>query len=456
MKKIWKRTLTSAIAAATAISVLSGCGSNDGNGSSNADSSAGNSETQVAGAKENKAPENANIAFSWWGNDDRHKVTQEAIKLFETNYPGIKVEGQPSGFGSLDEQFATRYAGGTEADVMTMQFSWVSQYSPNGDGFYDLAKVSETVDLSQFDADFLKFGQINGIQQAVPLGKNVLCFMVNKSAYERVGLEVPTTWDEYKAAAEKFPEGTYLLVSPTFRFAATYYLQQVTGKTEFDETGNMNYTEEDYQNAMIWFKDLADAGVWCTRKDYLENVGTEPVSVAQNAKYINGGYVGVFEWTGGIASNAQTLKDKGDELVIAPLPVVEGAKFEGSIAKPTMLLAISKNSKAPEAAAQFLQFFLNDPEGVKILGTSRGVPASQAAVAALRENGQIEGAVSDGYEFGNTAPVMNQTPFYENGVFNNIYMQQYERFELGQATAEEAAHEVYEQTKTQAAKLAGK
>jgi len=441
MKKLWKQVVTVVLVTVTAATALAGCGQSTSNQNAGTGTSAA-------------ASENANIAFSWWGNDDRHKATQEAIKLFEEKNPGIKVEGQPSGFGSLDEQFATRYVGGTEADVMTLQYSWVAQYSPAGEGFYDLANVADIVDLSQFDEEFLKFGQIDGKQQAVPLGKNVLCFMVNKSAYERVGLEVPATWDEYREAAKVFPEGTYLLVSPTFRFAATYYLQQMTGKTEFDDAGNMNYTEEDYKNAMIWFKDLADAGVWCSRKDYLENVGTEPVSVAQNAKYINGGYVGVFEWTGGIASNAQTLKDNGDELVIAPMPIIEGAKFAGSIAKPTMLLGISRNSKAPRAAAQFLQFFLNDPEGVKVLGTSRGVPASQAAVAALTADGQIEGAVKAGYEFGAAAPVLNQTTFYENGAFNNIYMQQYERYELGQASVEAAAHEIFEQTKAQAAKLA--
>lgn len=448
MKKLGKQAAAAILAAAMAVMTV-GCSEEKAASSDSAE----NGETKE-GENTEAAQATAEIAFSWWGNDDRHQVTQEAIKLFEEKNPHIKIEGQPSGFGSLDEQFATRYAGGTEADVMTLQYAWIDQYSPTGEGFYDLANVADIVDLTQFDEEFLKFGQIAGKQQAVPLGKNVLCFMANKSAYERAGLSVPTTWEEYKEAAKKFPEGTFLLVSPTFRFAATYYLQQITGKTEFDEAGNMNYTEEDYKNAMVWYKDLADAGVWCTRKDYLENVGTDPVSVAQNAKYINGGYVGVFEWTGGIVSNAQTLKDKGDELVIANLPIVEGAVFEGSMVKPTMLLGISKNSEAPKEAAAFLQYFLNDPEGVKALGTSRGVPESKAAVAALQADGQVEGAILDGYEFGATAPVLNQTAFYENGAFNNIYVQQYERFEAGAATAEEAAKEVYEQTKAQAAKLA--
>ena len=380
-------------------------------------------------------------------------MTQETIKLFEAKNPDIVIEGEPSGFDGLEGKITTQIVGGTEADVMTLLYSWISKFSPDGNAFYDIGEVSDIIDLSQLDEEFLKFGQIDGKQQAIPLGKNVLCFMVNKSAYDRLGLDIPTTWEEYKEAAKKFPEGTYLLISPTFRFAATYYLQQVTGKTEFDEEGNMNYTEADYQAAMSWYKDLADAGVWCTRKDYLDNVGTDPVSVAQNAKYIEGGYVGVFGWNGGIASLDQTLKDKGDELVIAELPVVEGAKFAGSMSKPTMLFGISKNSKSPEAAAKFLQYFFNDPEGVTTLGTSRGVPESRAAVNALEADGQIAGVVKQGYEFGQTVPVMNETPFYEDETLIAIYMQQYENFEFGKSTLEEAAKALYDQTKTQAEKL---
>lgn len=433
MKKKWSLIAVSVAAVITAGMLLAGC---DGSSS--------------------KGDEQTTIRFSWWGNDDRHQVTQEAIKAFEEQNPTVKVEGEPSGFGDLEEKFATQFVGGTEADVMSLLYSWISQYSPNGDGFYDIEAVSDIIDLSQFDEEFLQYGQINGKQQAIPLGKNVLCFMVNKSAYERLGLEVPTTWDEYKAAAEKFPEGTYQLVSPTFRFAATYYLQQVTGMAEFDEEGNMNYTETDYKAALKWYKDLADAGVWCTRKDYLENVGTEPVSLAQNAKYIDGGYVGVFEWNGGIASNAQTLQDNGDELVIAPFPIVEGAKFAGSLSKPTMLLGISKNSKAPKKAAEFLQYFLNDPEGVKILGTSRGVPESKAAVEALEADGQIDGVVKQGYEFGLNADVINETAFFEDGTLTSVYMQQYENYEFGKSSLDEAAKALFEQTRDQIEKLQGK
>ena len=402
--------------------------------------------------------ETVKLSFSWWGNDDRHQATQNAIDAFNAAHAGaIEVTGEPSGFGNLEETFATRYAGGTAADVMTVNYPWVIQYSPNGDGFYDLDQVKDIIDFSQYDEGFLEFGKTGGKMQAVPYGQNTLGLYVNKSAFDRAGItELPTTFEEYKKAAEIFTQqdpNAYMIVSPTFRFAAVYYLQQKTGKGEFAEDLSMNYTVDDYKEALLWYKDLADAHVFCARKDYIENVGNEPVSIAQNAKYINGGYAGVLEWTGGIASNAKTLEYKGDELVVAPLPVIDGAVFEGTMAKPSLLFAISRDSKNPKEAAEFLQYILNDPEGTKLMGSTRGMVASRAAKASLEADGQITGAVKQAYDFTDAAKVINNSPIFENAIFTNSYESNYEKFEFGKSTAEEAAQAIFDATSEQVAKL---
>ncbi len=72
----------------------------------------------------------------------------------------------------------------------------------------------------------------------------------------------------------------------------------------------MNYTVDDYKEALLWYKDLRGCPCLLFQKDYIENVGNDPVSIAQNAKYINGGYVGVLEWTGGIASTRRPWKTR--------------------------------------------------------------------------------------------------------------------------------------------------
>ena len=452
MKKITKTGI--ACAALLAVSM----GATACSGGAKTETSVATTEAGGAQETEKASGELAKISFSWWGNDDRHQATQNAIDAFNTAHTGeIEVTGEPSGFGNLEETFATRYAGGTAADVMTVNYPWVLQYSPDGTGFYDLDQVKDIFDFSQYDSEFLEFGKTGGKMQVVPYGQNTLGVYVNKSAYERAGItELPKTFEEYKEAAKvitaKNPNA-YLIVSPTFRFAMVYYLQQKTGKGEFAEDLSMNYTKEDYKSALEWFKDLADAHVFCSRKDYLENVGDQPVSIAQNAKYIEGGYLGVLEWTGGIASNAKTLEDKGDELVVAPLPAIEGAAFEGTMAKPSLTFAISKDSKNPQKAAEFLQYILNDPEGTKLMGSTRGMVASKAAKASLEADGQITGAVKQAYDFTDVAKVINNSPIFEDATFTNAFDSAYESYELGQSTSDQAASTIYDAISGQVDKL---
>lgn len=410
---------------------------------------AGRKKTETA-----SSDERVEISFSWWGNDDRHQATQEMIAYFEEEYPEIAVKGEPSGFGDLDQAFTTRYAGNTLADITTLLYNWVPQFGQN-DGFYDLDTI-DTLDLSTYDPDFLKFGQVDGKQVAVPYGENTLVMYLNKSEYERHGIDISTlkTWDDYVEAAKKLPEGSYCVVSPTWRFPVTIWLQQKTGKSEFDEKGNMNWTEQDYLEAMTWYKEMADAGVFVSRQDYLENVGSEPVSLATNKKWIEGQYAGGIDWNAGIASNYEALKEIGDEMVIVDYPIAEGGTEVNLMSKPSLLFAVRKNVEHPEEVGTFLNEFLNGEEANKILGLSRGIPASNKAIEALSENGQLVGVMKEGFEYAQSATKINQTPFYEDGTLTTIYTTEMEAVELGRTDLETAARNVYTKTKDQADKLA--
>jgi len=434
--KHWKKGVLTVISLLSVMLITAGC-------------NAGKKKTDTE--KKDGAVE---ISFSWWGNDDRHKATQDMIDNFEKENPDIVVKGEPSGFGDLDQVFTTRYAGNTLADITTLLYNWVPQFGQN-DGFYDLNTI-DSLDLSTYDEEFLKFGQVDGKQVAVPYGENTLVMYLNKSAYERNGIDISTlkTWDDYVEAAKKLPEGSFCLVSPTWRFPVTVWLQQKTGKAEFDEKGNMNWTEQDYLDGMTWYKEMADARVFVSRKDYLENVGTEPVSLATNKKWLEGEYAGGIGWNAGITSDYEALEEIGDELVIVDYPIAEGGKDVNLLSKPSLLFSVKKDCEHPEEVGKFLNEFLNGKEANKILGLSRGVPASSSAVEQLVEDGQLTGFMKDGFDYAQEAVKINETPFYEDGTLTTIYTNEMEAVELGKTDLETAARNVYNQTKEQAAKLA--
>ncbi|WP_161979305.1 ABC transporter substrate-binding protein [Streptococcus sp. S784/96/1] len=402
-----------------------------------------------------KSDENVTLRVWWWGNDDRHQATLSMIDNFEKNNSDIKVKAEYVGFGSLDEKITTMITGGaaTTPDIIQMDRGQVVRFSPDGKGFYDLSKL-EGVDLSGYDEEFLKTGQFNGIQNGVPLGKNVVTVLFNKTAFDKVGAKIPTSWDELKEEAKKFPEGSFPLVLPTPRFGTGIYLQQKTGKTEFDEKGNMNYTKKDYKEALAWYMEMIEAKAFNSRKDYLENVGNEPVSLAQNSKFISGEYAGVLEWTGGIAGNEQALKDSGQELIVVKdMLKNKDAKGSYTIAKPTFLFVISKDEKNPEQAGKFLNDFINGEEANKILGVTRGVPANSKTAQLLIDEGKVTGAIEAGYEYSKNVQTLNQTVFYEDSTLQTILSDALENMELNGLSLDDAAEYVYSNTKTQSEKL---
>lgn len=440
MKKIKKFGVT-AVSLLTACTLLSGCGGSSGSKDSN-DGSSGSSG-------------DVTLRFWWWGNDDRHEATNTMIKNFEEKNPDIKVKGEYVGFGSLDEKITTMITGGesTTPDVIQMDRAQVARFSTDGTGFYDLNKI-ENIDLSTYDPEFLETGQFGGIQNGIPLGKNVVSVFLNKTTYDEYDLELPSSWDDLKEAANKFPEGSYPLVLPTPRFGTGIYLQQMTGETEFDDEGNMNYTEDDYKKALEWYMDMVDSGAFNSRKDYLENVGNEPVSLAQNAKFIDGEYAGVLEWTGGVAGNEQALSETNQELVVLPDMLKNSdAKGSNTIAKPTFLITVSKFEKNVDAVGKFVNDFINGEEANQTLGVTRGVPASEAAAQALTDNGQIVGATQDAYDYSQNVEVLNETVFYEDNTLQTILSDALENIELNGWTIDKAADYVFTNNQEQAEKL---
>ncbi|MGO4424502.1 extracellular solute-binding protein, partial [Streptomyces sp. MCAF7] len=58
------------------------------------------------------------LRFSWWGNDDRAARTEDAVRLFEKEHPGVTVRTSNGDFGAYLQKLATQAAGGGVPDVV--------------------------------------------------------------------------------------------------------------------------------------------------------------------------------------------------------------------------------------------------------------------------------------------------------------------------------------------------
>lgn len=434
MKKILSLLLTATLAAAA----LAGCGSSN----KPAESKPADTKTAETKPAEAPAPKDVTLRFSWWGDDTRHKATLDAINKFQTKYPNIKIQAEYAGWDGYQDKQTTQMAGGTAADVMQINWNWLPIFSRDGGGFYDLNSVTKELGLAEnFTKEILANGTVNGKLNAIPVSLTGRVLYYNKTTYDKYGVAIPKTWEELANAGQKFEKGSYPIIAGSYDgwLLAMTYAEQVTGKQFISNDGKLVFTQDDIKIGLEFYKNLLDKKAVTPIQDITAEGGKGTAPIAQLPSYLAGKFAGVFEWTSAINKDAAPLKEKNMELVFGGLPVANGAKDSGAIVKPSMLFAINKNCKNPKEAATFLNYLLNDPEGVNLMGTNRGIPVSKAAVETLKSAGKVTGLEYEGLQYLLAHPGVPLSPYLEDAKLQAVYYQTIDQISYGKLSVDDAA-----------------
>lgn len=443
-----KRLLAVALAAALCVSTVAGCAG--GKTAAGTAVSAAAPASQSAGtsvSSEGIPTDKVTLRFEWWGGDDRHKPTLEAIQKFEEKYPYITIKAEYAGFDGMQEKVNTQMAGHTAPDLIQVNYDWLAMLSKNGKNFYDLNSLKDIIDLSQWDQDMLKFGMRKGVLNAIPVSTTGRSFFYNKTTFDKVGVSIPKTWDDLIKAGEAFQKYNVKYYPMDFDtgsgctsfYASMAYEQQKTGKEFLSQDGKLGYTVDEFKDAFDFYKKLESAHVTRTQKQIQDDAGQ--TALYQTDPFISGRIAGLLEWSSSIGKSQKVLKDKKQSMVLGDLPIMDGAKMSGWFVKPSMLFAINAETKYPKQTALFLNWLLNDPEASKILGTSRGIPASKAALAALTAssaNLKDDIAYQGTQQIADCKPTL-ESPYMDNTKMVKAYQTAMQSISYGNATTQQAA-----------------
>lgn len=353
------------------------------------------SDASTASASEPNLTDPITLRFSWWGGDTRHEATSKALAAFTAKYPNIKVEAEYGAWTGWQENIATQLAGGTEADLLQINWNWISQFSPNGDKFYDLNQLSNIISIQNYPDDLLKLMSVNGSLQGVPIGTTGRVFYWNEETFKKAGLSIPTSFADIIAAGETFKtvlgDDYYPIALGEYDriLLLMYYLHQTYGK-EWVVNKQVNYTAEEVKAGLDWINMLEDKHVTPTLATI---AGDGATSLDKNPKWMDGHYAGIYEWDSS-AAKFQSALSEGQSFVIGQFPTDLGPNKSG-FTKISMGFAVSANSKHPAEAALLLEFLTSDPEGVKIMGMERGTVSNKAAEATLVSEGLLTGLTYD-------------------------------------------------------------
>ncbi|MBQ9898008.1 MAG: carbohydrate ABC transporter substrate-binding protein [Ruminococcus sp.] len=384
------------------------------------------------------------LRFSWWGGDDRHEATLEAIELWNELHPDIGIVPEYGGWDGWTEKVSAQVSGGTEPDVMQINYDWLITLSPDGTGFYDLGALTDTLDLSGFGEDMLSFGRVNGRLNAVTVSVSGRSLFYNSDVYARLGADYPSTWDELLALGEVFgreelyPLDLDIQSGGTAWYLAVVYIQQKTGRQFISMDGTLGFTEEDIANALRFYKELEDAHVIRTIQTRTDEDGN--AALYQSAEFIGGKIAGVLEWGSTVGKYEAVL---GDGVLEAGPLLTDGSGSSGGwMIKPSLLYAVSKGTKYPDEAAAFIDFLLNDEQCAQILGTTRGIPASRYAEESLEASGKLRGLAQESDEQLEAVDTMTVSPYMELPRVKEYCNSAIEKVSYGTSDPDEAAQEL--------------
>lgn len=151
------------------------------------------------------------ITVESWRVEDQAIWDDEIIPVFEQQYPDIDVQFKPTAPTEYDAALNARMAGGTAGDVIVCRpFDRTLKLHDDG----HLADIEDLPGLQDNFSDVARAAWSTDDGSAtfcVPMASVIHGFMYNVDAFAELGLEVPTTTDEFYAVLDALKEdGTYI------------------------------------------------------------------------------------------------------------------------------------------------------------------------------------------------------------------------------------------------------
>ena len=385
------------------------------------------------------------IKLSWWGNDTRTEYTIEGVRKFEELHPEIKVNVSYSEWSGYEARNRIQMVSATEADVMQINFGWLPEFSPDGNGYYDLAKLGEYIDLSVFNPELLNYGRRNGVINAVPIAMNTETIYINQTIFDRYGLGIPETWEDFERAADVMAkDGVYPLsgASKSIWLLTIAYAEQVTGKPFLRDNGTLNFNAHQLRIMLEFYDRMVDKKVF------------PPVEYYDRLSIDNGTYAGSVAWVSDAGNYYKKAIENGNKIVPAPYPHDAACQSgDGWYAKPATLYAVSRNTDHPKESAMLLDFLLNSPEMAELQGVEKGVPLSAKARKTLLEHNMLTGlqyeASLNMEENRNIAP-MNS--YIEDAGMIDLFVDACDQVIFDKAASEDAARQLYQELRKKQSK----
>jgi multiple sugar transport system substrate-binding protein len=350
----------------------------------------------AGGSKEKAA---TTLRWSYWGGETRIRAIQAAVDEYY-NRTGVVIAAEVA--PGTDDHFnkvRTQFVGGNAPDIIAIGGDFnnltttdkVSSDPTVGNWLLTLDDYinRKVIDASKIDAAAIAAGTRDGKVYGIGVATNMPALLYNKALLQRIGAPLPNvsmTWTEFEAwmtaVKARLPANTYVLSD----FGSTntgssffgYWAGQ-NGTSVWDGTKTSLTAAAVQQYLEMWAR-WRTAGLVppaAVAADYAE-------ANEASSSMIAGRTVVTMGWSNNIVAFQNATRDELD-LIEPP----NAAVSKGLWGQMSQMIGVTKNSKNPEAAAAFINYFLTDPISVGKILTQYGIPVSPAGRAAVAAAGTV-------------------------------------------------------------------
>ncbi|MET0726359.1 MAG: sugar ABC transporter substrate-binding protein, partial [Leifsonia sp.] len=266
-------------------------------------------------------------------------------------------------------------AGSGAPDVAQLEYYAIPQFSLS-DSLLDLAPYG----FGDLEGDYTAstWGSVTSGDKVfgLPQDSGPMAMFYNKAVFDQYGITVPTTWDEYYAAAEQLHTAD-----------PTKYITSDTGDSGFAtsmiwQAGGQPFSADGTDVTI----DLADSGSkkWADNWNRLIDGGLLSDIPGWGDEWYKGLGDGTIAtlitgaWMPGVLEGS--VADASGDWRVAPIPTYDGTPVSAENGGGGQ--AVIKQSKNPALAAAFLKWLNNDPESIKIFLEKGGFPSTTAELGS--------------------------------------------------------------------------
>ena len=331
--------------------------------------------------------QDANLRLIFWGGQARADRTYGVTDLYDQ----ANIEGEFLAWNDYWPKLATQTAGGNAPDIIQMDYRYIVEYAQRNAIAPMDDYVGSVLQLDDFDQDQLDGGKVDGKLYGISLGANSVATLINTAAFEEAGVEAPTndwTYDDIMTKGEAFAaanvrNGMKMMTDSSGTEPMLDNWLRQKGLALYTADGKLGFGAEEMTEWFSMWNKFREAGVIVAPDD--QALDTGPL---ETTMLVTGNAALMPSNSNQLVGYQALVQDKLDMIGYPRLaPGVGGGHYR----KPSMFFSVGNNN--PEAAAAFVNFFVNDVEAGKILGVERGVPCAahvrEAVAPTLDEANQI-------------------------------------------------------------------